>query len=190
MIHRRRILQALVVTPFWVAHSTQSHASDIYDDYVNSVSKQPFVAFLGREANLSTVGHAFVGIGVQLDTTLLVYERLFGLYPKDGTLAAVKSVFSSVSGKLDLSWSDIAWDTEIRRFIDDNQKAKVLSQFLKWSSDEPEYSLLSNSGINCNGLVGDVASSLDMKVPKGAGTTRPWKFIEALKLENCPQQCN
>ncbi len=184
MFNRRRILLALGATPFCAGHSLSSRADDLYDDYINSTSKLPFVTFLGRQATLSTVGHAFVGVGVQLDATLLVYERFFGLYPKDGSLAAVKSVFGPTSGKLDATWADVSWDTEFRRYMDDSQKALVLAQFLKWSSDSPDYSLVGNGGINCNGFVADVARSIGMKVPDDAGTTRPWKFIVALKSIN------
>lgn len=184
MLGRRQILLALGSAPFWLGRSLQSHASDLYDDYINSTSKEPFVAFLARQATLGTVGHAFVGVGVQLDSSLLVYERFFGLYPKDGSLAAVKSIFSPVSGKLDANWDDLSWDTELRRTINDSQKTQVLLQFQRWSSAAPEYSLAGNGGINCNGLIADVARALDMKVPGGAGTTRPWKFIEGLRSAN------
>lgn len=183
MFFSRRTLLAFGVASLSGTLPTASHA-DLYDDYINSTSKQPFVAFLGRQATSSTIGHAFVAVGVRLDATLLVYERFFGLYPKDGSLAAVKSVFGPTSGKLDATWEDVTWDTEFRRSISDSQRAQVLTQFGKWSSEAPQYSLTANGGLNCNGLVGDVARSLGMRVPEGAGTTRPWKFIEALKSSN------
>lgn len=178
-LHRRQFLAIPGVLLF-----RSTARADLYDDYINSMSRQPFVAFLGREATPSTIGHAFVALGMSLDAGLIVYERFYGLYPKDGVLAAVKSVFSPTSGKLDVTWADVSWDTEFRRDIDDDKKAIALTQFQKWGSDAPQYSLLGNSGLNCNGLVGDVATSLGLKVPNGAGTTRPWKFINALKAAN------
>lgn len=182
-MHRRTFL-ALAAVPLWGGFQQSAFAADLYDLYLNSTSKEPFVAFLGREGSTSTVGHAFVGVGVRLDATLIVYERFYGLYPKDGALAAVKSVFTPVSGKLDATWGDVYWDTELNQPIDASQKLKVLAQFDKWSSAAPQYSLVGNGGINCNGLVGDVARSVGMKVPDGSGTTRPWKFIKALKSAN------
>lgn len=184
MVIQRRMFLALGTASWWGGFTIIARAGDLYDDYINSTSKQPFVAFLGRQGSSSTIGHAFVGVGVRLNATLLVYERFYGLYPNNGALAAVKSVFSPVSGKLDASWDDVSWDAELSRSVDANQKVKVLAQFDKWSSAAPQYSLVANGGINCNGLIADVARNLNMNVPGGAGTTRPWKFIEALKAAN------
>lgn len=184
MFHRREVL-VLGVAPLSSSFPLDTRAGDLYDDYINSTSKQPFVSFLGREGSPSSVGHAFVGVGVTLDATLYVYERFFGLYPaSSGVLVAVKSLFTRTSGRLDVTWADVKWDTEFRRPIDDDQKAVVLSRFEKWTSVAPEYSLLANDGKNCNALVGDVAASVSLSVPSGAGTTRPWKYIEALKSAN------
>ena len=182
-VHRRSFL-VLSTFPWLGSVPRLVRAEDLYDDYINSTSKQPFVGFLARQGSGDSVGHAFVGVGVRLDATLLVYERLFGLYPKNGALAGIKSVFGPVSGKLDATWDDVSWDTELVRVIDAGQKEKVLAQFDKWSSAAPQYSLVANGGMNCNSLVGDVARSLGMKVPNGSGATRPWKFIDALKSAN------
>lgn len=178
LLSRRRALVLLLGAP------TLAYA-DLYDDYINSVSKQPFVAFLGRKGSTETVGHAFVGVGVQIDSGLRVYEQFFGLYPEGGSLAAVKSVLGPVTGTLDYKWSDVSWDTELIKPIDDSTKALVLAKFNEWSnSGAPEYSLIGNGGNNCNGLVGNVANACGMTVPDAAGTMRPWKFIEALKHLN------
>lgn len=184
MVVRRQMLRTLGVAPLWGGLSLTAWAGDLYDDYINSTSKKPFIAFLGREGTGGTIGHAFVGLGVRLDANLVIYERFYGLYPKDGSLAAIKSIFAPTSGKLDATWDDVSWDTELNRPIDTSQKSKVLAQFEKWNSTAPQYSLLANGGMNCNSLVGDVAHSLGMKVPAGGGSTRPWKFIEALKSAN------
>jgi len=158
--------------------------ADLYDDYINSVSKKPFVSFLARKGSTSSLGHAFVGVGVELDAGLLLFEKFFGLYPKDGALAGVKSSFGPQSGKIDRTWDDIAWDTELRRFIDEERKASVLQKFQEWNASPPQYSLIGNGGINCNGLVSAVAEAIELTVPSGAATTRPWKFIESLKEHN------
>jgi hypothetical protein len=177
MVSRRNICLALCAFP------TLARA-DLYDDYINSTSKQPFVSFQGRKATLDTIGHAFVGVGVQIDSGLRVYERFFGLYPKDGVLAAIKSVFTPATGLLDQTWNDLAWDTQLIQSIDDSQKALVLAKFDEWTSSTPQYSLTANNSLNCNALVAAVAQSVGLKVPSGAGSTRPWKFIEALKALN------
>ncbi len=175
MLARRSVLLSIAGIPV-IARA------DLYDDYINSKSKQPFVAFLGRKGSTSTVGHSFVGTGVQIDSGLRVYERLFGLYPKDDSaIVGVKSAFSKTSGKLDYKWSDISWDTEIIRTVDEMTKKAVLAHFSAWSKDAPEFSVIANGGINCNVLTSLVAKTCSMKVPDGAGTTRPWKYIEALK---------
>lgn len=155
--------------------------ADLYQDYLNSQSKLPFVSFQGRKGGFDTVGHAFIGIGVQIDAGLRVYERLFGLYPDGGTMKAVKSIFTPVSGKLDESWKDLAWDTEIITSIDDDQRKSVLDKFEEWKGSAPMYSLLANDAMNCSSLVAVVAASVGMAVPQGAGSTRPWIFIKALK---------
>ncbi|BBB64247.1 hypothetical protein UNDKW_5974 (plasmid) [Undibacterium sp. KW1] len=148
---------------------------------MNSTSKFPFVSFQGRKAAIDSVGHAFVGVGVQIEEGLRVYLHLFGLYPDGGTLTAVKSVFTSVSGKLDEKWTDLVWDTDLIVTVDEDQFKLVLKEFDIWSESGPDYSLLNNDGINCSALAAAVAGSINMKVPDGAGSTRPWKFIEALK---------
>ena len=178
-LSRRHFCAGLLATPMLV------RADDLYDDYINSTSKQPFVAFLGRKGSSDSVGHAFVGVGVQIDAGLRVYERLFGLYSlNDTTLGVIKSIFTPVSGRLDYTWKDVSWDTELRRSIDDDQKKAVLAKFDEWSSAAPQYSLLANGAKNCSALAGAVAGSVGMSVPAGAGSTRPWKYIEALKAAN------
>ena len=43
--------------------------ADLYDDFQNSVSKQPFIEYLARE---ETPGHAFFAIGYILDNGALL----------------------------------------------------------------------------------------------------------------------
>jgi len=174
---RRLLCVAMALTPV-------ASIADLYDDYINSTSKHYFVAFLGRQGTTATIGHSFVGVGIQIDATLRIYERLFGLYPMDGALAAVKSVFTKTAGKIDRTWDDITWDTELFMPIDETKRKLVLAKFQEWSGNAPKYALLGNGAINCSGLVAEVAKLTGLKVPDGAGTTRPWKYIEALKKAN------
>ncbi|MNR31815.1 hypothetical protein D3C85_1493510 [compost metagenome] len=131
--------------------------ADLYNDYVNSTFRQPFVSFLGRKASTQSVGHAFVGVGVQWDANLRYYERLFGLYPDGGAFVALKSVITPTIGPLDLTWNDLGWDTEIIKSVDDDTHAKLLATLDKWKNSAPQYSLLGNDALNCNGLMAEVA---------------------------------
>ena len=51
----------------------------------------------------------------------------------------------------------------------------------EWKSDTPKYSLFANNGLNCNGLVGQLAALLNLKIPDTAGKSLPWNFIKELK---------
>ena len=162
--------------------------ADLYDDYINSTSKQPFVSFLGRKSG--PVGHAFVGLGVKLNANLFVYEYLFGLYPKEGKKLQLKMIFSQVTGDLrnyadakDI-FSDTKWDVELLKDLTAAQHTAVKKQMEIWKVSAPPYNLLANDGKNCNALVGSVATMVGMKDPGGAGTTLPWHYIEALKKAN------
>lgn len=178
-----RVISRRVFCIASVAYPSLARA-DLYDDYINSTSKYPFVSFLGRKGSSDSIGHAFVGAGIQIDSGLRVYERFFGLYPKDGSLAAIKSIFSKVSGQLDQTWADLTWDTEMQVPILDIQKTLVMAKFEEWTDSAPKYSLIANGGMNCSGLVAQVAGLVGQIVPAGTGTTRPWKYIEALKNAN------
>lgn len=179
LMRRRKVCLGLLALPL------VARADDLYDDYINSTSKQPFVSFLARKASSDSVGHAFVGVGVDLEAGLRLYLRLFGLYPKDdSTLGVIKSIFTPTSGKLDYTWKDVSWTTEFRKSIDDTQQAAVLAKFDEWSSTAPQYSLLANNACNCSALAGQVAALVGLTAPSGAGSTRPWKYIEALKAAN------
>ena len=52
--------------------------ADLYDDYINSVSKKPYVQFVGRKGTTSSLGHSFIGAGLELEAGLLLLERVFG----------------------------------------------------------------------------------------------------------------
>jgi hypothetical protein len=175
----RRLFMAVM------ASVTTSAKAGLYDDYINSTSKKPFVAFLGR---IGVPGHAFIGVGVDLNSDLRVYERLFGLYPDSaGKLSSLKLIFGKTSGKLDYQWADLKWDTSYVKQISDAERSAVIAQMELWAKNAPKYSLLGNGGKNCNILAEDVAKSLKLKVPDGAGTTLPWHFIDKLKLANSPK---
>lgn len=177
---RRSLLVSGVTAPW----AFSAHA-DLYDEYINSRSKQPFVAFLAREISANSPGHAFVGIGVRLNANLQVYERFYGYYPdSNGKLAAVKMVLSKVSGRLDYRWADSSWTTEYLVNIDDDKRNAVLALTDEWKSSDPKYNLLASGGKNCSVFVGDVAKTIGLKVPGGAGTQFPPAYVAKLKKAN------
>ena len=161
--------------------------SDLYDEYINSVSKSPFVAFLARGPDIPTslAGHAFVAIGIEIDNGVRVYERIFGYYPSDdGTITMVKSVFTKVDGALKYKLSDTTWDVEYRISIDSDQRASAIATIDNWAKNDPKYNVIANGGKNCTSLISEVASALGLRIPDGAGNTRPVQYIEALRKLN------
>ena len=156
--------------------------ADLYDDYINSTSKQPFVAFLARRG---VPGHAFVGIGVTLEAGLTVYERFLGFYPLlDGTPADAKLVFGQTSGALDFKWHDLAWDEKYVVTVDDSKKAAALAVADTWRQSGSQYNMFAAGGKNCSSFVGEVATSIGLKAPGGAGSMFPADYIRALREAN------
>lgn len=156
--------------------------ADLYDDYINSASKRPFVTFLARSG---VPGHAFVAVGVELNAGLYVYERFFGFYPKDGgTLDQVKLVFSKTSGQLDYKWKDTSWTTSYRVFMNEAQRKDVFTIVNAWTGAAPKYSLTASGGKNCNVFAAEVAKAIGLKVPDGAGSTPPAVYIQKLQALN------
>lgn len=161
--------------------------ADLYDDYINSVSKKPFVAFLARSPSIpgSLTGHAFVAIGVEIDNDVKLYLRLFGYYPKDtGLPVEVKAIYASVSGAVDYKLDDISWTTEYRVAVDDDKQKAALGIIDIWKKQDPKYNLLANNGKNCSSFVGAVADAIGLNVPSGAGSSLPEKFIQMLRDAN------
>lgn len=184
MIFRRRTVLALAAAPLSIQFFT-SCSSDLYNIYHQNTLRRPFIAFFGRQGPPNALGHAFIGTGVSLDGELDVYERFFGVFSKhDGVSTAVKSRFTRTSGQINAPWKNAKWDTEIRRPINEAQRVVVLSRFDKWEMATPQYSLLANEGRNFNLLVDDIAASAGLILPVGADTTRPEKYIDALKAKN------
>jgi hypothetical protein len=156
--------------------------ADLYDDYLNSTSKQPFVAFLARSG---TPGHAFVGVGVKLNAGLLVYERFFGYYPgASGAAEQAKLVLGRTTGALEHKWADTSWDVSFTFNIDDNQRKKALAVADKWKQSDPQYNLFAQGGKNCNSFAAEVATAVGLKAPPGPGTTLPPAYIQKLKDAN------
>ena len=67
-ISRRALLLATGLTSF-----IGTARADLYDDYINSSSKVPFVAFLARSPSVDGPGHAYVGLGVEVDNGNVIY---------------------------------------------------------------------------------------------------------------------
>ena len=158
--------------------------ADLYDDYVNSASKKPFVAFLARKSPHSAgkPGHSFVGIGVEVDNGELIYLRLYGYYPNSSdVLTEVKALFSKVSGDIHEDIQDVSWTVQYRVDVDDAVLAKAQAVFDSWKSADPKYNLLALGGKNCSSLVAETAAAIGLKVPSGAGSTFPVNYVQALK---------
>lgn len=159
-----------------------SAQADLYDDYINSSSKSPFVAFLARDG---FPGHAFVAVGVHLDSGLMVYERFFGYYPiSDSKLAEAKLVFSKTTGQLDYKWKDTAWQVNYRVAIPEDKKSAVMAVVDKWKSNDPKYNLFALGGKNCSAFAGEVAVAAGLKVVDGAGSMLPIDYIKKLRQAN------
>ena len=177
-VNRRRLvvsLPALALLPL-------PARADLYDDYINSTSKQPFVIFLARKG---IPGHAFVGIGVQLEASLIVYERFFGYYPTGtDTLSQAKLVFGKTSGALDYKWKDTNWDVKYRRDVNDAKRLAALEIADRWQSNDPKYNLFALGGKNCSVFVGEVAVAIGLKSPSGAGSMLPADYIAKLRQVN------
>lgn len=168
--------------------TTRPLFADLYDDYNSSVSRKPFVSLLARESpgSIEKPGHAYIGVGVELDNGLLVYEKLLGYYPVDeSTWGEVKASFSTASGALKSKIEDVAWDVEFRVNTDDTGHTKALAVADRWMASDPEYNLFANSGKNCSSFVSEIATALELKLPKDdPGTTWPVNYIKKLKALN------
>ncbi len=150
--------------------------ADLYDEYINSRSRQRFVAFLARtsDGRMGKPGHSYVGIGVELDNGLRVYERLFGYYPRsETTFEEVKSTFTRVSGDLRSQIRDVAWQVEYRVPVDDAKYRAALGVVQRWSANDPGYNLFANGGRNCSSFASEVAQAIGLRVPSGAGSKFP-----------------
>lgn len=145
------------------------------------------ISFLARKpAGSSLAGHAFVALVVEKDATLYVYEKLFGLYPReaDGALETIKALLGGNPGVLVAGWNDLAWDVEYRVRVTQEQYDKLNELYEAWKEDTPKYSLINAGGINCTKFVSEVARILNLKIPGGTATTFPWRWIEELKKSN------
>ena len=156
--------------------------ADLYDDYINSRSKHPFVVFLARGG---FPGHAFVGTGVDLEAGLRVYERFYGYYPITGDkVAAIKLALGKTSGAIEYKWKDTSWDVNYLVPIDDAKKAAILAVLDRWKSDDPKYTLVASGGKNCSSLAGEMAEAAGLKTVGGAGTMLPVEYVRKLKAAN------
>jgi hypothetical protein len=161
--------------------------ADLYDDYINSKSKSPFISFLARASDGSSgkPGHAFVALGVELDNGLRIYERVLGYYPKDeSAIAEFKAVFSKTSGDLTQKIRDVTWTVEYRVPLDQAHRSAALKVVDKWLSTDPSYSLTASAGKNCNTFAAEIAIAAGLKAPGGVGITLPTTYIAKLKELN------
>jgi hypothetical protein len=156
--------------------------ADLYDDYLNSVSKVPFVAFLVRGG---FPGHAIVAIGVELDNGLLFYESILGYYPKDQSIMGdIKATLSAVPGVLEFQFKDLSWEINYRIVVTETQKQAALAVAKTWLASDPKYNLLALGGKNCSVFAGEVAKAIGLKVPSGPGRKLPIDFVRELSALN------
>ncbi len=156
--------------------------ADLYDDYINSVSKQPFVSFFAR--NDTITGHAFIAVGTELDNGETVYEGIFGYYPANGAEKIMK-FRGSGAGMITFKENDYPSTIRFRKNVDDDGKTGVLAVLDKWKSDDPGYNLLALGRKNCNSLAREVAQTLGLKLPaEDPGTTFPANYITDLRNLN------
>ncbi|WP_162596116.1 hypothetical protein [Methylobacterium sp. 17Sr1-1] len=161
--------------------------ADLFDDYHNSVSKRLYVSFLARnsEGSLSKPGHSFVAVGTELDNGLRVYEKIFGYYVKnDNFFEEIKAVFSSTIGDITYKLSDVSWSVELYVPTDEAGHMAVIGVMNEWSKNDPKYQLFANGGKNCSVFAAEVARALGLKVPQGAGSKFPVRFISELRDMN------
>jgi hypothetical protein len=156
--------------------------ADLYDDYINSSSRQPFVSFFARDDTLT--GHAFVSVGTELDNGLTVYEGIYGYYPASMEKKIMK-FRGSDRGMITFKENDYPSAIRYRKNVDDSTKAKALAVFDKWKSEDPKYNLLAMGGKNCNSLAKEVAQAIGIKVPAdNPGVTFPANYIRLIKGAN------
>jgi hypothetical protein len=159
--------------------------ADLYDDYINSRSKQPFVSFFARNDTAS--GHAFVSVGTELDNGLTVYEGIYGYYPASGDKKIMK-FRSSDRGIITFKENDYPSTIRYRKNVDDTKKRKALAVFDKWNNDDPRYNILAMGGKNCNSLAKEVAEAIGLKIPAdNPGLTFPADYITRLRTANQPR---
>ena len=169
---------------FLIAISTTlaSADPDLLDTYKNSSSKKPFVTFFARDDGLT--GHAFVGIGVELDNGLLFYEGVYGYYPTSIGLSSVKALYKD-QGVITFKFDDLVPSVTFRTTISESQKAKVLKVLDTWRAADPGYNLLAKGGANCSVLGREIAKEIGLKLPsEDPGLTLPASYIQSLKSVN------
>jgi len=119
--------------------SPLSVRADLYDDYINSVSKQPFVSFFARDDTLT--GHAFVALGTELDNGLTVYEGIFGYYPANSGKMDVVKTLVGTEGVVSFKENDYPSKIRYRKNVDEETKEKAKAVLSSWQSNDPGYAL-------------------------------------------------
>lgn len=179
MLTRRTFVQGSAV----LLVSSFSARADLYDDYINSVSKQPFVSFFARDDTLT--GHAFVSLGTELDNGLTVYEGIFGYYPAGSGKMDIIKTFVGTKGIVTFKENDYPSKIRYRKDVDDATKEKAKVVLSVWTSDDPKYALFGNGGKNCNVLVKEIAEAMGLNTPSDSpSSTFPENYIRKLKEAN------
>ena len=164
--------------------SARDAHADLYDDYINSTSKLPFISFLARKSPNASgkPGHSFVAVGTDVDASLIFYHSIFGYYPSTiDAMTQIKAIFTRVKGVIKFDWADLTWDVAYKVRIDDPKRDAALAVVNKWNSSDPGYNLLANSGKNCSSFAAEIAQSIGLKVPSGAGSKLPLTYMTELR---------
>lgn len=160
--------------------------ADLYDDYINSSSRRPFISFLarrsGEDADRGFPGHSYIAEGFEIDNGLKIYTRILGYYMQDESVKSLfKGVLSKTSGKLDQKLEDILWDVNFTVLVDEAQTKKAGAVIDKWMKEDPSYNLFASGGKNCSSFASEVAVAIGLKVPSNPGSKLPIKFMRELR---------
>jgi len=132
----------------------------------------------------SPTGHAFVAWGKDSFDANACQASAYGLYPKDGAAAIVRSLFGPVPGKIVAE--SLASKTSYRLIVQVDSTQFAAAEAVrqeKWSKVlESKYELLVT---DCTTFVSDIAGAIHLKRPERAEYLLPESFLkEMMKLNN------
>lgn len=154
----------------------------------NNVSSRPIVQFAAREMNLSSPGHAFVLVGIELDNGLTYFQAAGGFYPKDAEskMEVVKNVLYS-PGQVTYKLQDAGADERFTVHVTQEQSDQTKKAIESWNHNQ--YAIWLR---NCVNLTRDVAAQLGLEIPQSEFPDfyhdAPAPFIRYLRDRNSPDR--
>ena len=140
-----------------------------------------YVVFCARGG--SPTGHAFVAWGEESFSASSCGASAYGLYPKGGAAAVLKSIFGPVPGAIVAE--GLASKTSCRLIVQVDSAQFAKSEAIrkqKWNKAlENKYELLVT---DCTTFAGDIATSVGLKTPERASNMLPESFLRALMQLN------